>query len=164
MMQCGISTHLHHVIFAKGGFAEYLCEIPSPIGRANLSEHRSIKARTDSSASSVDQDLQEVTGERAGLTKFHLHTTGGIDPYLDLVQAALWGNIPSPNYDSIVRTEVSADVITYTFRCDGLDQFLITISAATTNPVVTIADTTDLITEGLAHILTETGDNLIQER
>ena len=86
------------------------------------------------------------------------------DPYFDLVQSALWGNIPSPNYDSIVRTEVSADVITYTFRCEGIDQFLITISDVTTNPVVTIADTTDLITEGLAHILTETGDNLIQER
>lgn len=110
-----------------------------------------------------NEEFKDTTGEDFGTTR-PLHTMQvGSDPFGELVQMALWGSLPSPNYDKIIKLEIDSDTFTYTFSCAGANQFVITVSDATTNPVATVTDTTDLLTETLIHLLTETNDNIIKE-
>lgn len=108
-------------------------------------------------------DFDEVTGETLG-TKRALHTTGlAGDPFLEQIRLSLLGYMPEPQYDTWTTTVTDADNRLYEFLLNGVRQFTITVTSASTLPVFSTESRQALAQENGDQLLLETGDELLKE-
>ena len=131
-----------------------------------MANHTKLKTQDALDTNELTEQWMETTGQTVG-TRRAVHTyplTG--DPTADLVQLALLGDQPEPNFDSVTKSSPATGQYNYTFSLSSVRQFTVEVTGVGTEfPTAGAVQEQALALEQSPadQILLESGDELLKE-